>query len=399
MFLIYSIIFNLCYQSILDMSNKLIILVLLAYTAFFSSFSVPSEGQSIEKKLNIIKKNISKEKQKKENLVIELNNINRSIKNTDTKINKIEKNIINIKKNRKTLNKEIQKTNIYIKDVKKRTEESNIILKKIIYDDYSNNSKNFLYRVLNSESNDIFLDIAFSKYISKSQNNKLDLYEIDENIKTAKLKKYYEKANMLNKLNNNLNIKLSELNELEKENILLSKKIKEKIKDSKEIYLKYINKEANLTKLLSKLNVKNTAIGILKIKGELPWPAAGKISRNFNNFKFKNLYKWDGEIISTSSSRPVRSIYSGKIVFSDWIKGYGLLLIIDHGEKIMSLYANNKVLLKNNGDNVKEGDIIAMSGSSGGNESNSIYFEIRQNGIPQDPHEWCSIKNKFSLAQ
>ncbi len=381
------------------MSNKLIILVLLAYTAFFSSFSVPSEGQSIEKKLNIIKKNISKEKQKKENLVIELNNINRSIKNTDTKINKIEKNIINIKKNRKTLNKEIQKTNIYIKDVKKRTEESNIILKKIIYDDYSNNSKNFLYRVLNSESNDIFLDIAFSKYISKSQNNKLDLYEIDENIKTAKLKKYYEKANMLNKLNNNLNIKLSELNELEKENILLSKKIKEKIKDSKEIYLKYINKEANLTKLLSKLNVKNTAIGILKIKGELPWPAAGKISRNFNNFKFKNLYKWDGEIISTSSSRPVRSIYSGKIVFSDWIKGYGLLLIIDHGEKIMSLYANNKVLLKNNGDNVKEGDIIAMSGSSGGNESNSIYFEIRQNGIPQDPHEWCSIKNKFSLAQ
>ena len=145
--------------------------------------------------------------------------------------------------------------------------------------------------------------------------------------------------------------------------------------------------------------VKNTAIGILKIKGALPWPAAGKISRNFNNFKFKNLYKWDGEIISTSSSKSVRSIYSGKIVFSDWMKGYGLLLIIDHGEKIMSLYANNKVLLKKNGDNVQEGDVIAMSGSSGGNEGNSIYFEIRQDGIPQNPHEWCSIKNKFSLAQ
>ena len=381
------------------MSNKLIILFLLASTAFFSSFAVPSEDQSIKKKLGIVKENIFKEKQKKENLIIELNNINKSIKNTDTKINNVGKNIIKIEENKKILNKEIQEIKKYIEDVKKRKKNSNIILKKIIYDDYSNNSINFIYRILNSKSKDIFLDITFSKYASESQNNKLDLYEIDENIKNAMLKKYYEKIDMLNDQNNNLSVKLSELNRLEKKNILLSKNIEEKIKDSKEIYLKYISKESNLTELLNKFNIQNTSVGILKIKGALPWPANGRVSRNFNNFKFKNLYKWNGEVISTSSSKSVRSIYSGKIVFSDWIKGYGLMLIIDHGEKVMSLYANNKVLLKKSGDYVKKGDEVAMSGSSGGNKGNSIYFEIRQNGIPQDPHEWCSIKNKFSLAQ
>ena len=71
---------------------------------------------------------------------------------------------------------------------------------------------------------------------------------------------------------------------------------------------------------------------------------------------------------------------------------------IPHEENV-SISANNKVLLKKSGDYVKKGDEVAMSGSSGGNKGNSIYFEIRQNGIPQDPHEWCSIKNKFSLAQ
>ena len=381
------------------MSNKLIILFLMAFTAFFSSFAVPSEDQSIKKKLGIVKENIFKEKQKRENLIIELNNINKSIKNTDTKINNVGKNIIKIKENKKILNKEIQEIKKYIEDVKKRKKNSNIILKKIIYDNYSNNSINFIYKILNSKSKDIFLDIAFSKYASESQNNKLDLYEIDENIKNAMLKKYYEKIDIFNKQNNNLSVKLSELNRLEKKNILLSKNIEKKIKDSKEIYLKYISKESNLTELLNKFNIQNTSVGILKIKGALPWPANGRVSRNFNNFKFKNLYKWNGEVISTSSSKSVRSIYSGKIVFSDWIKGYGLMLIIDHGEKVMSLYANNKVLLKKSGDYVKKGDEVAMSGSSGGNKGNSIYFEIRQDGIPQDPHEWCSIKNKFSLAQ
>ena len=74
---------------------------------------------------------------------------------------------------------------------------------------------------------------------------------------------------------------------------------------------------------------------ILKIKGTLPWPVNGNITNNFNKYKIKNLHRWNGETISTGSSDIIRSIYPGEVVFSDWIKGYGLMIIIDHGEKLM----------------------------------------------------------------
>ncbi len=381
------------------MSNKLIIFTLLAYSAFFGSCAHSSDEVNIENKLKTIKKKISKENQIKNNLIKDLNKINKDIKKTDIGINKIQKKIITISRNKKNLGSEILDIKNEIEQIKIKKYGSNTILKKIIYDNYSKNSNNFIYKILNSNSKDIFLDIEFSKFLNKSHKNKIDLYQIDENIKIAKLNEYNEKIKKMSNLNKDLETKLLVLNKLEKKNMLLSKEIKKKIKNSEEVYFKYLNHKSNLLALLDKKSYSSKNVGIFKIKGKLPWPVIGKVSHNFNKFKFKNLYRWDGEIIQTSSSNYVRSIYSGKIVFSDWIKGYGLMIIINHGENLMSLYAHNKVLLKNEGDSVKKGEIISKSGVSGGNSKNSIYFEIRKNGVPQNPHEWCNIQNKFSLAQ
>ena len=381
------------------MSNKLIIFTLLAYSAFFGSCAHSSDEVNIENKLKTIKKKISKENQIKNNLIKDLNKINKDIKETDIGINKLEKKIIAIKKNKKILNSEILEIENKIKQIKRKKNASNIILKKIIYENYTKSSNNFIYKIFNSNSKDIFLDIEFSKFINKSHKNKSDLYQIDENIKIVKLGEYNEKITEMNNLNKDLETKLFKLNELEKHNILLSKKIKKKIKNSEKIYFKYLNRKKDLIALLNKKSDLNKNIGIFKIKGKLPWPVIGKITHNFNKYKYKDLHRWDGEIIQTLSNKDVRSIYSGKVVFSNWIRGYGLMIIIDHGENLMSLYAHNKVLLKNKGDIVEKGEIISKSGVSGGNSKNSIYFEIRKNGIPQNPHEWCNIQNKFSLAQ
>tara|TARA_A100000164_G_scaffold381958_1_gene436825 strand:+ start:2583 stop:3728 length:1146 start_codon:yes stop_codon:yes gene_type:complete len=381
------------------MSNKLIILSILAFTAFFSSFAHSFEKTDIENKLKTIKKNISKENQKKNNLVKDLNRINANIKRTDIRINKLEKKIINISKDKKVLNSEILEIENKIKQIQQRKNESHKIIKKIIYQNYSKNSNNFFYKILNSNSKDIFLDIAFAKFINKSHKNKIDLYQIDENIKIAKLSEYNKKIKKMDNLNKDLGNKLSMLSELEEKNQLLSKKIKKRIKNSEEDYFKYLKQKSNLMMLFNKKSDMSKNVGIFKLKGQLPWPVVGEVSHNFNKFKFKNLYKWDGEIIQTLENDNVRSIFSGKVVFSDWIKGYGLIIIIDHGQNLMSLYAHNKVLLKNKGDIAKKGEIISKSGVSGGNTKNSIYFEIRKNGIPQNPHEWCNIQNKFNLAQ
>ncbi len=381
------------------MSNKLIILILLVNTAFFSANLYSSDEENIKNRLDVIENNILEANKKKKNLIKSLKNIDKQIKETDIKISKIEKKIIVINKNKNILKFEISNIEKNIEGINHKKKNSNMILKKIIYENYSKNNSNFIYEILNSNSKDAFLSIEFSKFITNSQKNKTDLYQIDENIKLARLNEYNKKSDSLNNLNQDLKVKLDLLNQLEKKNRNLSSEVKKKIKNSEEVYFKYLNEQSDLITILNNLNSTNKNKDVLKAKGNLPWPVEGEVSNNFNKFKFKNLYKWDGEIILTSSSEYVRSIYSGEVVFSNWIKGYGLLIIIDHGENLMSLYAHNKVLLKKTGDKVIAGDIISKSGVSGGNDKNSIYFEIRKNGIPQNPHKWCNISNKFSLAE
>jgi septal ring factor EnvC (AmiA/AmiB activator) len=85
----------------------------------------------------------------------------------------------------------------------------------------------------------------------------------------------------------------------------------------------------------------------------------------------------------------VHAIYGGKIIFADWLRGFGLLIIINHGDGFMSLYARNHAIFAKVGDMVNPRDVIASIGNTGGYSTSSLYFEIRQNGLPVNPKLWC----------
>jgi septal ring factor EnvC (AmiA/AmiB activator) len=87
----------------------------------------------------------------------------------------------------------------------------------------------------------------------------------------------------------------------------------------------------------------------------------------------------------------VHSIFRGQVIFADWLRGFGLLVIVDHGEGYMSLYGHNKILYKQVGDMVETGETIAQSGTTGGLTSPGVYFEIRQEGKPRNPMLWCRL--------
>ena len=381
------------------MSNKLILVFLTSYVTLVT-FSVYAEStESLNDKLRIIKDNIFSENIKTENLLRDLKNINFNIKNTDKKINSIEQQVFIIENNKKKLDLEIMKIKKNLKNVSLRKDKSNEIIKQIIYNEYLIDADNFLYQLSISGSSNILLDAQFSQYISKTYSNALDLHQINENIIKANTRNLKNKIIYLNQENDKLRAKLLELKILENKNLKLTKIIKSKILNSEKIYYNFINQEEIIKNILHNKNNYSENNNLKKLKGFLPWPTNGDVSNNFNKFKFHNLYKWNGEVIKTSKSISVRAVHNGEIIFSDWIKGYGMIIIIDHGENLMSLYAHNKVLYKNKGDFVRKGEIISKSGSSGGTTNNSLYFEIRLNGIPQDPHEWCNARNKFSLAQ
>ncbi|WP_433885912.1 murein hydrolase activator EnvC family protein [Pseudomonas vranovensis] len=125
-------------------------------------------------------------------------------------------------------------------------------------------------------------------------------------------------------------------------------------------------------------------------RGKLPWPVNGRLLARFGETRGDDSRaKWDGVMISASQGSQVRAVHGGRVVFADWLRGAGLLVILDHGNGYLSLYGHNQSLLKSAGDVVKAGEAISTVGNSGGQDSSGLYFAIRQQGRPSDPAQWC----------
>lgn len=124
-------------------------------------------------------------------------------------------------------------------------------------------------------------------------------------------------------------------------------------------------------------------------RGKLKWPAKGKLLKRFGALKKGGNLKWQGVLIDAETGTSVEAISAGKIVFADWFRNMGLLIIIDHGDGYMSLYGHNQNLLKNTGDWVLAGEKIATVGDSGGQIDTALYFEIRKGAEPLNPSRWC----------
>jgi septal ring factor EnvC (AmiA/AmiB activator) len=125
-----------------------------------------------------------------------------------------------------------------------------------------------------------------------------------------------------------------------------------------------------------------------ELKGRLALPVKGEVSNKFGTARPDSTVLWKGLFLRAASDQPVKAVAAGRVVFADWLRGFGNLLIIDHGKGYMSLYGNNETLYKQVGDVLKGGDVVAAVGNSGGNEDYGLYFELRHEGQPMDPMKW-----------
>ena len=129
-----------------------------------------------------------------------------------------------------------------------------------------------------------------------------------------------------------------------------------------------------------------------RLKGQLAWPVQGKIAGDYGKLRGGGPMRWTGVLLEAAQGTAVRAIYHGRVAFADWLPGLGLLMIVDHGEGYMSLYGHNEALLKEPGDWVEPGETLAQVGDTGGQARPSLYFEIRRNGAPVNPHQWMAQK-------
>jgi septal ring factor EnvC (AmiA/AmiB activator) len=128
------------------------------------------------------------------------------------------------------------------------------------------------------------------------------------------------------------------------------------------------------------------------LKGKLVWPVEGRIGMSFGDLQADGKLRSRGVLVTASAGADVHAIATGRVVFADWLRGFGLLLILDHGKGYMSLYGYNRSLFKEVGDQVEAGEVIAAVGDSGGRERAGLYLELRKDGRPFDPVPWFAGK-------
>lgn len=174
-------------------------------------------------------------------------------------------------------------------------------------------------------------------------------------------------------------------------------KLKQEISSKDEQLAQLRDDEKQLQQLLQGLNRElgelltgeDTQKRFAELRGHLAWPTRGEVQKLFGKSRNAGKLRWNGVLIGDSAGNTVYAVAPGRVAYADWLRGYGLLMIIDHGDGYMSLYGHNQGLLKEVGDWVEANEPIAEVGSSGGRDEAGLYFEIRHDGKPTNPASWC----------
>jgi len=125
-------------------------------------------------------------------------------------------------------------------------------------------------------------------------------------------------------------------------------------------------------------------------KGSLPWPLSGRVMNAFGQPRAEGRLTWHGLMVEADEGAPVQAVFRGRVVFADWLRGFGLLTIVDHGSGYMTLYGHADLLEKQVGDWVESGEVVARAGRSGGLGTTGLYFEVRHDGQAADPIVWLA---------
>lgn len=351
-----------------------------------------------------------------------------ALKDSETAISSANKKLreINQKqnKNKNTLST-LKKQSLTLND---RLSEQQKKLSNLLRQQYMHGNQSYTQLILqNKNPAEISRDIKYFSYIAKQHAAVIDdmqgnLQKVkDLNNKTAvalqevaelKTKQEAEKktleqqkkqkSKVVKTLSNEISAQRGEIKKLSRDEKNLSnlverlakiipKKIKKSIKKSK----KYTSIDSNDEKpeqVVASVDEtpSNDYAGsnFSALKGKLRLPARGELMNRFGSKREDTGITWKGLFIKAAEGADVKTVASGRVVFADWMRGFGNLIIVDHGSGYMSLYGNNQAVLKNVGDEVTAGDAIAAVGNSGGNDSNGVYYELRRNSQPFDPLSW-----------
>lgn len=366
--------------------------------ADFDSSLSHEQRQAKKQELEILRQRMSELRHKLEQKQEEKDSAAKVLKDIEVRIGerayvlkKINRHLRKQKRELKKLKKKQQKT-------RNKLASQRNILSEQIRSAYMIGRQEYLKLLLNQENPAaIGRTLTYYDYFHKARS-----HHIDEALVTIK---------NLDLLTQQVNIKSKELKTSRKQQLVEKQKLEDDFID-RSIIIKAMEKEiANQGLHLKKLVANEQALQQLlkeirnimpstltetdkretfgKRRGRLKWPIKGKVKRLFGKSRRAANLKWNGVLIPSREGKDVKAISHGRVAYADWLRGYGMLVIIDHGDGYMTLYGYNQALYKETGDWVEEGEVIATVGRSGGQAKSGLYFEVRVKGKPSNPTKWC----------
>ena len=324
-----------------------------------------------------------------------------------------------LEKNEKTINKTIKKINAIEQDLKVgrqkigqyskqqkqltvQRDEQQSQLKTQLRASYQLGKQPYLKVLLNQEDpNKLSRMLNYYGYISEARSERIGDYSstIDDLASVTEKLERQNAAMTANRqsLNNERNLLESKqkarqatIKSLNMEISRNGTRLENKMKDQRHLEELLTRIAAGVINLPKQIDARTFS----SRRGDLLMPVSGKIKNRYGSRRGDGKLKWDGVMIAAKSGDPVHAVHYGRVVFSDWLRGFGLLVIISHGEGYMSLYGHNEVLYRQTGDWVTAGEIIATVGDTGGQLESGLYFGIRNAGKPANPQQWCKTRNR-----
>ncbi len=368
----------------------------LCITLLFFTSSVLADKTKTEQELQQLQKAIAAVKDKLSKNQQQQSKAEKRLSDADKKLSSASKNLRDTRNS--ITNKQSELKNLKKEQTTKQIEaqQQKVLLANQLRSAYKSGNEEYLKLLLNQEDPaKVTRMLKYYDYLNKArieniqalQNNLKRLNEIELAINSNILD--------LQSLQQSQEKQRSNLLTLKKEQQSALAQLKTDYSSNNQRLSKLRRNEQELQKLLSQLEetLKNfsppqSLNGLANFKRKLNWPLKGNLLHRFGTSKLNSSLKWNGIMINSKEGKEVQAIQQGRVVFADWLRGFGLMTIIDHGKGYLSLYGHNQSLLKNPGDFVEAGEPISTVGQSGGFPQSALYFEIRHNGKPQNPLQW-----------
>lgn len=352
--------------------------------------------------IEILRKNLADKEESKSELSDALHESEQAIERINQKLDNLKEERHKVKNRLNKLQNELDVTQNIILD-------QQTYLGRLLYQQYIGGEYEYFRLLLDQKDpNQISRELYYYGYISRTRAEDIDILRADlerlrtivdeANKKTTEIISIQTKQAGQKEILEQKEIKYKELlARISKEVTEEQRKIR-KLQNDERRLSRLANKIGNRKDRFEKRNKENLPEASLdkeafkKLKGQLNLPVTGEIVNSFGGPRSKGGVTWKGLFIRASAGIDVIAIADGQVVFSDWLRGFGNILIVDHGGNYMSLYGNNKILTKKVGEIIHSGDIIATVGNSGGNLNYGLYFELRHKGNPFDPLKWIKLK-------